>query len=637
MILIIKKLKLIHMEDKYYYQQKLMNKRYQRDESIENEPSNKRQKTNNIEEKTIFEIIERLIRLGAKHIMINLNNNFHLVTVGDQNSGKTTVLNRFIGEHLLPVRDSQTIGAKSLCPTSIHTIKSEEGITASASIDGILKGTQSCNKISDLSTYICKWTDTTQKGFDNGNFSRNIIELKLSAPTLTDMHFVDLPGMINNDPHLCTFIRDIIISHLKQNSSSIVLFVARAGDLRVTSSWQFINCLPNKDNVLLLITRPDSLGVNDETQLKYIDGRDNLGIPLSNIFIVKNQDTCNQQALNIPESHNEEIEWFQRHEQYKKYINNNTYKNNFGIAAARNRLIQKLKEKIHTNLPKILDDCKKRSIQLQEERCRLGQKLLLDDMSKMHTYYKCINQVKDYINKVIKGEIQSTRKIRIKELLGDFNKAIASITYNKNMTDAQIETAKNKIGAIENDPFGPAGYILLNIVIFSEESPFSELKKVIKKYSEEIYAQFCAIISDMNFEDNLHPHFWSEMKRVIIESFDNAKLTCSFEDFCAVQKYYFGDDSKRDTDDTESPTCTIIKNFWKGLLGNISTNFSKFVREHMINYNIEKLDTILGKNKKLMNLIKEPEDIETRRNQYDEQIKELHEFKDYVEGVMDKF
>jgi hypothetical protein len=76
----------------------------------------------------------------------------------------------------------------------------------------------------DILTYSLEDLKDGARGIQRAvQFSRNVVCVDLEGPELTDLSFIDLPGIIQNaEPEIVKLVEDLVISHIKGNCLILV-------------------------------------------------------------------------------------------------------------------------------------------------------------------------------------------------------------------------------------------------------------------------------------------------------------------------------------------------------------------------------------------------------------------------------
>ncbi|SJL16535.1 uncharacterized protein ARMOST_20061 [Armillaria ostoyae] len=95
-------------------------------------------------------------------------------------------------------------------------------------------------------------------------FSKNIVQVELRDPQLTDLSFVDLPGIIHNaDEETIKLINDLVISYIEESENTIVLItIPMSDDIEMQAAVKLAKSRdPDGDRTIGVLTKPDMLTV----------------------------------------------------------------------------------------------------------------------------------------------------------------------------------------------------------------------------------------------------------------------------------------------------------------------------------------------------------------------------------------
>ncbi|KAK0220838.1 P-loop containing nucleoside triphosphate hydrolase protein [Armillaria nabsnona] len=93
-------------------------------------------------------------------------------------------------------------------------------------------------------------------------FSRNIVQVELRDPDLTDLSFIDLPGIIHNaEEETITLVRDLVVSYIEESENTIVLItIPMSDDIEMQAAVKLAKSKdPNGDRTIGVLTKPDML------------------------------------------------------------------------------------------------------------------------------------------------------------------------------------------------------------------------------------------------------------------------------------------------------------------------------------------------------------------------------------------
>ncbi|KAK0476320.1 P-loop containing nucleoside triphosphate hydrolase protein [Armillaria novae-zelandiae] len=94
------------------------------------------------------------------------------------------------------------------------------------------------------------------------SFSRNIVQVELRDPDLTDLSFIDLPGIIHNaEEETITLVRDLVVSYIEESENTIVLItIPMSDDIEMQAAVKLTKSKdPSGDRTIGVLTKPDML------------------------------------------------------------------------------------------------------------------------------------------------------------------------------------------------------------------------------------------------------------------------------------------------------------------------------------------------------------------------------------------
>ncbi|KAK0443665.1 P-loop containing nucleoside triphosphate hydrolase protein [Desarmillaria tabescens] len=93
-------------------------------------------------------------------------------------------------------------------------------------------------------------------------FSRNFVQVELRDPDLTDLSFVDLPGIIHNaDEDIIELVRSLVVSYIEESENTIVLItIPMSDDIEMQAAVKLAKSKdPAGDRTIGVLTKPDML------------------------------------------------------------------------------------------------------------------------------------------------------------------------------------------------------------------------------------------------------------------------------------------------------------------------------------------------------------------------------------------
>ncbi|KAK0439518.1 P-loop containing nucleoside triphosphate hydrolase protein [Desarmillaria tabescens] len=95
-------------------------------------------------------------------------------------------------------------------------------------------------------------------------FSKNIVQVELRDPDLTDLSFVDLPGIIHNaEEETIKLVHDLVVSYIEESENTIVLItIPMSDDIEMQAAVKLAKARdPDGDRTIGVLTKPDMLTV----------------------------------------------------------------------------------------------------------------------------------------------------------------------------------------------------------------------------------------------------------------------------------------------------------------------------------------------------------------------------------------
>lgn len=170
-----------------------------------------------------------------------------LVVIGDQSSGKSSLLENIIGISFIP-KGEGTVTKRPLVITLHH----QDG-KIYATFPQLNITTSDFNKVEDI---IRK---------NNENFTIEPLNLEIFSPNIVDLRLVDLPGLIqipkkDQPKDLREIIKNICTPYVENSNSIIIAVSAGNGDIQTSESLRFAKKFdPNGKRTISVLTKLDLL------------------------------------------------------------------------------------------------------------------------------------------------------------------------------------------------------------------------------------------------------------------------------------------------------------------------------------------------------------------------------------------
>ncbi|TFK32040.1 P-loop containing nucleoside triphosphate hydrolase protein [Crucibulum laeve] len=96
-------------------------------------------------------------------------------------------------------------------------------------------------------------------------FSKNVVCVHVNDPDVTDLSFVDLPGLIqNSDQQAIDLVNDLVVSHIQGENTLILITIPMSDDMENQRAVVLArNADPDGERTIGILTKPDTLGKGD--------------------------------------------------------------------------------------------------------------------------------------------------------------------------------------------------------------------------------------------------------------------------------------------------------------------------------------------------------------------------------------
>lgn len=596
-----------------------------------NENNKKIKNIGNLSDNTILNLasdINGLMNEFDKNIY-NINFNFkeiefpHIITIGMQSSGKTTVLESIIGTNIL--YKNENLSTRN--PFNIKLIRNKD-LTQDTSFIEFGNYTQfgwKCEKkflykdVIEIRKYI--EIKTIEIAGNNYNISDIPIYIHIHAPNVPNLEFIDLPGIINisltdkgQDPNIVNQIKNLLKKYIT-NSNSIVLLILQARtDLEVDSSLAFIKECGATDKTIAVLNKPDKMNDNSNISQYLLN---NISKELKvkyGYYCIKNQ------VDSSPES---ELDYFNNHNEYKKDI----YKNKLGYSNLINKLSEILISNIKDKLVNIIDAIYKLDNLVDVELNKLGHTKLNTKESKINEINNTINNYAFEFNNLLESNTNNF-DINLGKYINDIfnlyrtNISKLNINYDNNYYNNLISNLQGYHMASKISPIQIIEYIFKN-----DSDIFNKLKDETLLCNNNICDKLLNIseyiLSNCKYKDlnkelyNFILKYVSNIKNNninIINLFINKEVNFIWTDNDIFTREI------QNLDNNYNKLNNIVNIYYKTILNNFANNIPKFLFFSIMQFKKsiqnELYNHFINTNLDYSNLIIEDENIINKRNYF---------------------
>ena len=452
-----------------------------------------------------------------------------IVVVGTQSSGKSSVLNSLIGMDILPT------GKQMVTRTPLHleVVHSHQVNTESYAEFGLYENglwvPEFTQKISfpvptdieknSISEYI--ENDTCKKAGKKKDISSVTINLRIVSPFVSNLSFIDLPGLTavactdqGQPADIKIKIERLIGEFISKESTLILGVLPGRSDLEADMGLELIKKYdPTGARTVGVLTKLDLM--NDPTDiLPYLENKVSRDLQLQHgYFAVKNRNSIQKETLSVEEGLDLEAEYFNK----SKILSKQTIKDNVGIPSLKKYLAHVLTTAMKISLPNIQSEINKELNDINFKLDNLGDELPDGDEKKIsYLHALVVNFSKEYNSCInYRGSNDSTGR----DLRDQFIKCRQKLQKTNPFRDSTkikdqllLEIIKNSEGNHMSFPYPPVE-ILERCLQDDNISAIQDLIKPINECREEITKILVKLTNSLieNSEINRFP----ELKSVI--------------------------------------------------------------------------------------------------------------------------
>lgn len=187
------------------------------------------------------------------------------------------------------------------------------------------------------------------------SFSRNAVCIDLSGSELTDLSFVDLPGIIQNaSPEIVQLVEDLVLSHIKGNCL-ILVTLPMSDDIDNQKAARLARDVdPAGTRTIGVLTKPDTLPPGSvklrELWLEVLEGRSVSNHLVHGYFCTRQPDDAERAGgITAAQARAAEMDFFAKTSPWNK----SPHKNRFGTTRLVETLSTLLVERINETLPNL--------------------------------------------------------------------------------------------------------------------------------------------------------------------------------------------------------------------------------------------------------------------------------------------
>ncbi|KAE9397406.1 hypothetical protein BT96DRAFT_1020873 [Gymnopus androsaceus JB14] len=259
-------------------------------------------------------------------------------------------------------------------------------------------------------------------------FSKNIVCVDLEGPELTDLSFIDLPGLIQNaEPDVVQLVEDMVVSHIGGNSL-ILIALPMTDDIENQKALLLAKRVDKEGRRTIgVLTKPDMLGTGSTKAASlWLDVLEDHRYPLMHGYYCTRQPNDDERCAGIgaDEARATEEKFFKTTTPWSK----STSPLRFGIKNLISSLSRLLVQIIDDSLPKIREDTSK-----QLSDCRRALEEIPPPISEEPATYllSLVTTFCSEFQTLVRGRADSAELIRLhRQSYGTFKTAIRKTAPN---------------------------------------------------------------------------------------------------------------------------------------------------------------------------------------------------------------
>jgi dynamin 1-like protein len=622
--------------------------------------------------KESFEVLSQekeILRIGNILNSIFLNRNEieipHMVVVGSQSSGKSSILNSILGMDILPTGTNMV----TRCPIQLELIQSKTEVKAcfgtyEATTWTPIKDVQirypnpTIEQRNDILNTI---QEITQKNAgSNMNISFIPIHIRIYSPNIPNLSLIDLPGLTmvactdqGQPKNIKEQIRQLIGKYIEPKSSIILAVMPARPDIEADIALDLIKEYdPNGERTIGILTKVDLM--NDGTDItNLLDGRVSKDLQLSyGYYAIRNRNKVEMETKTVMDGLQLEYEWFSKHPVY----NQMKYKEHLGIPYLCKNLSTILVRALKKSFPSILQNINHSLDKHTKELELLGNTLPNDDAHRLSYIHSTIAQLTRNFISILEERGKNIHTGRnIKQFLIELRtKMYGHQPFSAPLCpDSYIETMiANCDGNHMSVSISPIEVLELMI----KDTNFMPLrflydltKEYIQKIMNSMNELLMILLKDMKIDR--YPNFIKFIQTTILNDVLLINIKKTHENILneiLAQECYIWTDNKLFIDEVnkhnDSQTNmsinkirSVANTYYKCILDVLQDTIPKKIMLFLIQSSEKMFSNVLYEKVKSQNinqLVHEYEEVYTQRQQLDKTVKELMNSKQLIESIL---
>jgi len=587
----------------------------------------------------------------------------HLVTVGSQSSGKSTLLNAILGMDILPIGTNMV----TRCPLRLEMIQTSADTKEAKAVFGSYESTsgqwtsikeialQFPNPSNDQRNEIASTINgiTCQRAGSNMNISTEPIDLRIYGPNVPNLSVIDLPGIVSvacedrgQSKDIKEQIRSMISTYISPASALILAVIPARTDIEVDIAMELIKQHdPDGERTLGILTKVDLM--NEGTDVSHL--LENRGISRSlqlqyGYFAIKNRNKIESETKSIQEGYQIESDYFAKHPVYSQ----SKYRDSVGTVALCRQLSQILVKSLKRSFPNLLEKIHQQVADTTKQLQALGTVIPADDTQRLSYIHNTIAELTRQFISILEGRgnrIDTGR--RIKQIFIKYRSDLGQTQpfAKDNCPDDYLQTLiANSDG--NHMPFSVSPIeIIEQLVSDKNRRPFQSIYEIqqvhMKSVLDELNDLFQKLVQDKMASQ--YPNFskllqTTAMNDVFLPNYQ--KTNAILEDEIRSQEGYVWTDDplfykllKEQAQDIRS----LAQAYYRYIIGIISDTVPKRIMHHFVHLSERGLSPALYekvKSVQLGTLLQENEEVQHQRVELEKKLTALNSSKQLIESIL---